>query len=630
MNRNQIEKPSKIEFKGFNPNGVFVKGTAKKVDDIKDVGNFFLIVRELDDAGLPPMSFGDVTLRFFEAQLVVTSLKTRSSQGDEDRLGQVLTVNNSVTGTPSTYSRTWVEGDDGGTWLPWQLQLTGDISVIAPSNELGEKISLLESNFTSEVSRAKEAETELGNKLIKLAGFGTVSAGNTGVTGNGQYFVSTYDKKLYRCTKFNSPTSMAIEEIPYLDGAVYTYNNELYIFNGNEVVLVSEVVRKHIGEVENQVSDVKMMLGGAPERVIFEDGRFIALGGTLQIGDVVDLARIEIDTYRCAVICVEKDDVLLLNVVGGSNARAYAFLDGENRLLYKADASIVLANKQIVVPANAAKMIINDSNSGGISLMSNGFMVMQHKVDKNSIAIQDLQLLDKPFDKNCYTQAYINNMKMVWNAIPGNSNLVASYNTLQALTDKVCSMSCKAIWNSSDDDGFTFIAITSNPNGIHNTKGVYTELDNKPATHINKKSIHPTFTKTCCDLGIMLDGVLTIKHSIVYDNSIVADGVMEYSFGWSVDDEGITVNTPDGKSHRFLNLDDGVDYLDYCGKYCCFEFFNNKSGMGAHPQVTKIEVVQSDGFIIYDNFIRPNGLLGQTPAGFIWHQSSNREGYYSY
>lgn len=125
MNRNQIERLPKIEFKGFNPDGVFVKGTVKKIDDIKDVGNFFLVVRDIEDSGLPPMSFGAVDLRFFEAQLVVTSLKTRNNQGDEDRLGQILSVNSSVNSTPSTYSRMWIEGDDGGEWRPWQLQVSG-------------------------------------------------------------------------------------------------------------------------------------------------------------------------------------------------------------------------------------------------------------------------------------------------------------------------------------------------------------------------------------------------------------------------------------------------------------------------------------------------------------------------
>lgn len=629
MNRNQIEKPPKIEFKGFNPNGVYVRGTVKKVDDIKDVGNFFLVIREFEDTGLPPMSFGDVAFRFLEAQLVVTSLKTRSNQGDKDRLGQILTVNNSVNGTPSTYSRMWVEGSDGGLWLPWQLQVTGDISVVAPSNNLGEKISLLESNFTSEVSRIKDAEAELSNKLIKLAGFGTMSQGNTGITSEGQFFVSTYDMKLYRCTQFNSPTSMAVEEIPYISGAVYTYNNELYVYDGRKVVAVTDLIK-------TEIVGFKALLDN-PVSIQFTEGAYIPLS-QINVGDVVDITpQVASGLYfRCAVFEVEEGDVIKLNIKGGTVGRAYAFLDSDNKLLYKADASVIV-NTVVVAPQNAARIIINDNNSGGVSFMPNSYTDMQHKVEGNIIAIQEmaialqkLQALDKPFDKSLYTQSYIDNCRMVWNPAPGSSSLVASYNTLEALTDKVLSMSCKAVWMPSNDEGFTYIAVISNPNGIHNTKGVYPELNNKPATHISRKSIHPVFTNKQCDFGIMLDGVLTVKHTIVYNAPLVNDGVTEYTFGWSVDEDGITVKTPDGNSHRFLNADDGVDYLDYCGKYCCFEFFNNTSGTGAQPEITGIEVSQSDGFIIYDNFIRPNGLLGQTPAGFIWHQSSNKEGYYSY
>ncbi len=274
MSKKEIEKLPKIEFKGFNPNGVFVKGTEKKIDDIKEVGSYFLIVRNIEDSGLPPMSFGDVALRFFEAQLVVTSLKTRNNKGDEDRLGQILTVNSSVNGIPSTYSRMWVEGDDGGMWLPWQLQATGDISIVAPSNELGEKISLLESYFETEVSRAKDAEAELGNKLIKLAGFGTISAGNTGVTAVGECFVSTYNQKLYRCTKYNSPTSMSVEEVSYQDGSVYTYDNELYVYDGVKLVSVMKGLYN-----TRSLKDTNITLADNPARLNAKELKSEGFGG---------------------------------------------------------------------------------------------------------------------------------------------------------------------------------------------------------------------------------------------------------------------------------------------------------------------------------------------------------------
>ena len=100
-----------------------------------------------------------------------------------------------------------------------------------------------------------------GLKLIKLAGFGTMYGGSTGVTGNGQYFVSTYDKKLYVSSNFVSPNSFTTTEVPFIDGAIYTYNNELYVYNGTEVVKAAAPLEK---KVDNIFTDYAAITNGIP------------------------------------------------------------------------------------------------------------------------------------------------------------------------------------------------------------------------------------------------------------------------------------------------------------------------------------------------------------------------------
>lgn len=79
--------------------------------------------------------------------------------------------------------------------------------------------------------------TEVGqyagaDKLVELIGFGT-NGENAGVTEVGDVYYNTSTKLLRRCITFNT----VYETIPYFDGAIYTYNNELYVWNGSDLVI---------------------------------------------------------------------------------------------------------------------------------------------------------------------------------------------------------------------------------------------------------------------------------------------------------------------------------------------------------------------------------------------------------
>ena len=520
---------------------------------------------------------------------------------------------------------------------------TTEDSVVMGGNTLGgESIEVEVPVATIESAGVMSAEDkheldECKVKLIKLAGFGTISSGNTGVTGDGQYFVSTYNKKLYVSSKYNSPTSFNATEVPFIDGAIYTYDNALYVYNGVSVVKVN-------GNIETEISNISVLLDN-PIAIQYSNGMFIPLGST-NIGDIQDLTMTVGSTFRCAVIDVTEGDVFLLNVKGGMVGRAYAFLDSENRLIYKADSNTTLIDEYLVIPEGVRKLVVNDNNSGGVSFMPNKFIDNMQLIRKNAEDIKSLQHPSESFDKKLYTQAYIDGCSMVWNA-----DCTASYNSLEAKTDKIKGMKCEVMYTEPvGETKFTTIALISNPNGIHNTKQYWADLNNKPKTHINIKSIHPVFTRDYCNFGIMHEGEL---FNIPYNGSTLISYAsmlpnVKYVYGWEIIDNGVKILLPDDNNvilnngeYTFTSNKGGVsasitlniNFNDYCGKYCCFEFFNNsdaekRKGHG-QPQITKVQVTQSDGFNIYDNFIRPNGLLGVTPAGFIWHEQAS-EGYYGY
>ncbi len=88
-------------------------------------------------------------------------------------------------------------------------------------------------------------------KVLKLQGIG--GAGQSNITAVGQYFYSTYSNKIFRCIVLNSPVETStFEEVPFADGAIYTYANELYQWNGTTLRKVNDEVDAAITDVNNK------------------------------------------------------------------------------------------------------------------------------------------------------------------------------------------------------------------------------------------------------------------------------------------------------------------------------------------------------------------------------------------
>ena len=81
-----------------------------------------------------------------------------------------------------------------------------------------------------------------GCKILKIVGFGTMAAGNSGVTKVGDVFFNTSNEKLWICTSFTSSTDFTTVAIPFFDGAIYTYNNELYHWDGTAIIKIYDIV----------------------------------------------------------------------------------------------------------------------------------------------------------------------------------------------------------------------------------------------------------------------------------------------------------------------------------------------------------------------------------------------------
>ncbi len=90
-----------------------------------------------------------------------------------------------------------------------------------------------------------------------------------------------------------------------------------------------------------------------------EIGKFIKLSG-----DYADLDNPSKNSQaRYAVVACNARDVFTLSAHGGNNARAYAWLDSEYKILSRAAANITLDCSIIIAPADTAYLVINTTDA---------------------------------------------------------------------------------------------------------------------------------------------------------------------------------------------------------------------------------------------------------------------------
>ncbi len=131
---------------------------AKSLDEVTEAGIYMLTGNNVSSADGLPNVVGSAT-HSFDAQLIVTSNMGENSTKDKGVKGQILILSNLNDGTTNIFTRTWKEKNvNDGEWTPWLMMLGGDISVVAPSNEIAEKVSVLSTTINSEIKRSQEAE----------------------------------------------------------------------------------------------------------------------------------------------------------------------------------------------------------------------------------------------------------------------------------------------------------------------------------------------------------------------------------------------------------------------------------------------------------------------------------------
>ena len=156
-------KKAKLILKGISEeSGQPFKREIRTLDEVRESGQYTLVGYNVsEEEGLPPAEYDDCNYCFIEALLSVTRNSSSSGFVQKETIGQTITISNREDGGTNIYNRSWSMGKNNEEWTPWLMMLRGDISVVAPTNDLNEKVSVVAESLRTEKERAENAEKGL-------------------------------------------------------------------------------------------------------------------------------------------------------------------------------------------------------------------------------------------------------------------------------------------------------------------------------------------------------------------------------------------------------------------------------------------------------------------------------------
>lgn len=252
------------------------------------------------EVGLPIDDCGEE--HYFVGNLVVTDSGTAGHKQENRVTGQLLTISSRNGKETKLFTRTFA----GGEWSQWRsLALTGMYNNISTPDELlatveslvnentrakevqesvkrtavdisslactadKESVTITSNSMDGEVLHSVEipvATTEkagvmsgldkgrLEYQLIRLAGFSPNNAVNSGdIVYNNNPSSSTYRKLRKYVGVINGVNTF--EDVPFVDGAIYTYNNKLFTYNGTELIDGSSELRNAVSLLQGAVGE---------------------------------------------------------------------------------------------------------------------------------------------------------------------------------------------------------------------------------------------------------------------------------------------------------------------------------------------------------------------------------------
>lgn len=198
--------------------------------------------------------------------------------------------------------------------------------------------------------------------------------------------------------------------------------------------------------------------------------------------------------------------------------------------------------------------------------------------------------------------AYIQGGALVTNFTAPNARGVIARYTGVDLNEPVRKMRCKARFY-----GGGAVALVATPSPELSLHG------------ITQRSIHAVFSSDGYHFGFYEDGILTDVLADGYTLDLT--GETEYSFGFSISGNTITLTLPTGE--KVKKWDDRVKTCN--GQYIIFEHYLTADTVahGFAPEITYVYGKGNNRRALEDDFQREDGLPGEAPTGHAYVQFRN-------
>ena len=141
-----------------------------------------------------------------------------------------------------------------------------------------------------------------------------------------------------------------------MNGIIFTPADAVKLIVNNMKTAQTSVIAKNVG-IKTNIIGYNLYKSSAMQNGMYYYGKNMPLG-SYNVGDTVSLTPAVVPTFKYLIINVTAGDEYIINTHGGSNPRAYAFLDETNKLIYKAEANAII-DSIVTVPIGATKLIVN-------------------------------------------------------------------------------------------------------------------------------------------------------------------------------------------------------------------------------------------------------------------------------
>ena len=196
------------------------------------------------------------------------------------------------------------------------------------------------------------------------------------------------------------------QNVYYIASTAGTYSNFGGItLNSGEVALLTYngswtkqssgfASEEKVNQLGGNVDAVSDSIGGVDlELITFTPNNYIVTNASYIPNSGGEVTMTANNNWRCAAIPCSPNDVFLLNNTGGSSAnRAYAWARSDFSVISHSGNGHTCDSETVIAPANAAWLIINDSNTGKNCYKGRSFKYYVDNADKVLKAVIDADI----------------------------------------------------------------------------------------------------------------------------------------------------------------------------------------------------------------------------------------------